>query len=75
MAWEGMQNEHPVAPRADVDDDEACTRNSEGRRHLLRSSEALATSEASYLRKIEPWRKELGNLKDMFLAGCSDTCA
>ncbi len=41
-------------------------------RMTIGGAKALVTSEAFYRRKIEPWRKELASLKQVFLTDCSD---
>jgi len=40
-------------------------------RMTIGNATALVTSEAFYRRKIEPWRKELASLKNVFLTECS----
>ena len=40
-------------------------------RMTIGDARAIITTEAFYRRKIEPWRKELANLKNVFLTECS----
>jgi acetyl-CoA synthetase len=40
-------------------------------RMMIGDAAALVTTEAFYRRKIEPWRKEIGSLKTVFLTECS----
>jgi acetyl-CoA synthetase len=42
-------------------------------RMSIGEAKALITSEAFYRRKIEPWRKELSSLTQVFLTDCSGT--
>ncbi len=41
-------------------------------RMTIGDAKVLITSEAFYLRKIEPWRKEFTSLKHVFLIDCTD---
>ena len=41
-------------------------------RMTIGAAKVLVTSEAFYRRKIEPWRKELASLENVFLTECSD---
>jgi acetyl-CoA synthetase len=41
-------------------------------RMTIGEAKALVTTEAFYRRKVEPWRKELASLKQVFLTECSD---
>ena len=41
-------------------------------RMSIGEAKALVTSEALYRRKVEPWRKELASLKQVFLTDCSE---
>jgi acetyl-CoA synthetase len=40
-------------------------------RITIGNAKVLITSEALYRRKIEPWRKELAGLEQVFLTDCS----
>ncbi len=42
-------------------------------RMTIGDARVLITTEAFYRRKIEPWRRELGSLKEVFLTECSTT--
>ena len=42
-------------------------------RMTIGDARVLITTEAFYRRKIEPWRRELGSLKEVFLTECSAT--
>ncbi|KAB2912617.1 MAG: acetate--CoA ligase [Hyphomicrobiaceae bacterium] len=42
-------------------------------RMTIGEAKALVTTEAFYRRKVEPWRKELASLQQVFLTDCSKT--